>query len=160
MDRLRSFAWRPRTTVILTISLILILVSLVASFMISNFKPTTQVHIGSGVYSPVVARTTPELTQGLSSVKSIPMNGGLLMDFGTDGYHGIWMKDMNFPLDIVWLDKSKKVVYIVMNAPPENPATTVFKSKDPARYVLEVPAGSVKKSGIKAGMVADFNIDV
>jgi len=160
MDRLRLVVWRPHTTIILSIGIVLILVGLVASFAVSHFKPTTEVRLGSGVYSLWKADTEATRIQGLSGVEKISVNGGMLFVFDSDNTHGIWMKDMNVPLDIVWLDGSKKVVYIVKNAPPENPATTVYSPKDKARYVIELAAGSVQKAGIKTGDIANFNLDV
>lgn len=160
MDKIRLFVWRTHTTVILVIGLALILISIAASFLVANFKPTTELHLGSGVYSLWLADTEAERVQGLSGVKKLGPNEGLLMDFGVEGLHGIWMKDMHFPLDIVWLNENKEVVYIVRNAPPESPARTIFQPKDAARYVIELPAGSVRKAGIKTDATAKFTIDV
>lgn len=160
MDKLRLLVWRPHTTVILISGLVLILVSLVVAFIINNFKPTTEVRLGTGDYALWLANTEADRVKGLSGVQSLAPNGGLLMEFDSSDTHGIWMKDMNFPLDIVWLDAHQKVVYIVMNAPPEDPASTVYAPKDPALYVLELPAGSVKAAGIKTGDTADFKLDV
>ena len=160
MDKLRLFTWRRSTTVTLTIGVVLIMVALVASFVTANFKPTTQVRLGSGVYSLQLADTVTARFQGLSDVEKIQLNGGLLMVFDSNDMHGIWMKDMKFPLDLVWLDSSKKVVYIVKNAPPETPSKTVYVPKDPALYVLELPAGSVQKAGIKTGDTAEFKLAV
>ena len=156
----RILAWRPFTWVLLAGGFVLVLVALAASFMATQFKPTTEVRIGSSVYALWVADTQTELTKGLSGVEGLALNGGLLMEFSTDGLHGIWMKDMNIPLDIVWLDKNKVVVYMVKNAQPENPTATVYAPKVNARYVLELPAGSIVQSGIKNGTKAEFNIDV
>lgn len=160
MDKLRVFVWRRSTTIILTVGVVLILVASVASFVAANFKPTTQVHIGGGVYSLWLADTEPARVQGLSGVEKLDLNGGLLMAFDSSDTHGIWMKDMNFPLDLVWLNSKKDVVYIVKNAPPENPVKTLYIPKDDAMYVLELPAGSVEKAGIKTGDTATFKLDV
>lgn len=160
MDKLRFAVWRPHTTIILTIGLVLVLVGLFISFTVTAFKPTTDVRLGSGAYSLMLANTDASRTQGLSDVNKLSPNGGLLMAFDTDDTHGIWMKDMHMPLDIVWLDSNKKVVYIVKNAPPEVPVKTVYQPKSPARYVIELSAGSVDKAGIKVGDTAQFNIEV
>ena len=160
MDKLRILVWRPFTTTISIIGLVLVLIALVISFVVINFKPTTQVHIGSGVYSLWVANTDAARVQGLSGVEKLHVNGGLLMAFDSSETHGIWMKDMNFSLDLVWLNSDKKVVYIVKNAYPEDPPTTVYVPKDPSLYVLELPVGSVQKAGIKTGDTASFNLDV
>jgi uncharacterized membrane protein (UPF0127 family) len=160
MDKLRLLVWRPHTTIILIVGAVLVLVGLFISFTVTNFRPTTEVRLGSGVYALWLADTEPDRVKGLSNVDKIDPNGGLLMAFDSDGTHGIWMKNMNFPLDIIWLDKNEKVIYIVKNAPPEDPVATIYASKSPARYVLELPAGSVQNAGIKTGSVANFNIDV
>lgn len=160
MDKVRIFVWRRHTTVLSIIGLVLVLVGLAVSFMVTHFQPTTQVKLGSGVFSLTLANTEAARVQGLSGTSSLDPNGGMLFDFGIDDTHGIWMKNMNYPLDIVWLDSSKKVVYIVMNAQPEAPATTVYSPKSNARYVIELPAGTVKKSGIKTGNIAEFELDV
>jgi uncharacterized membrane protein (UPF0127 family) len=67
------------------------------------------------------------------------------------------MKDMNFPIDIIWLDKDKKVVYIVKNAPPESYPYEHFEPKEEARYVLEVAAGTVEDKKIMIDAPATFD---
>lgn len=150
------FRWRPATSIILIIGALTVIIASAASFAINNFVPTTQVRLGSGIYHLWIADDEVERIKGLSGVESIKPDGGLLMDFETDDTWGIWMKDMNIPLDIVWLDKNKKVVYIVKQAQPEMSTTTTFTPKENARYVLELEAGAVDKAAIKPGMTATF----
>jgi uncharacterized membrane protein (UPF0127 family) len=158
MDKLRLFVWRRSTTIILMSGTALILVAVVAAFIVTNFKPTTSVRLGSGAYSLWLADTDASRIQGLSGVEKLGPNGGLLMAYDANGTHGIWMKDMKFPLDIVWLSEDKKVVYTVKNAPPQVGTLTIYQPKDQARYILELPAGSVEKAGIKTGDTAAFNL--
>lgn len=159
MNRPSLLIWRPATRHFIIGGLVIILIALVASYMVNNFSldPKRAVHIGSGVYHLAVADTDAELRQGLSGVKKLHPDGGLLMIFPDDDTWGIWMKDMNIPLDIVWLNSQKKVVYVVENASPELSTTVTFTPKDPARFVLELPAGSIQKAGIAKGMAATFN---
>ncbi len=157
MDRFLT-AWRPRTAVFAVVGIVLILVGLAVSFSLTNFKPTTSVKLGSSVYALTLADTEAKQIQGLSGVQSLEPNGGLLMAFKNSTIQGIWMKDMNIPLDIIWLDDDKRVIYIVKNAQPEDPPTTIYKPLEPSRYVIEVPAGSVQKAGIKTGEIAEFVI--
>lgn len=157
MDRPSTRIWRPATTYILIGGLVLLLVALVVSYIVTNFKPTTELRMGGGVYQVWVADTEAERVQGLSGVEQLPLNGGLLMKFESDSAWGIWMKDMQMPLDIIWLDKDKKVVYIVKNASPESSTDVVFAPKQPARYVVELPAGSVDKAAIQTGAKATFD---
>ncbi len=157
MNRHSSFRWRPATTVILIGGLAALLIYAVVAYMVTHFQPTVQVRVGSGVYHLQVADTEAKRVQGLSGVAGLSPDGGLLMKFDSDSTWGIWMKDMKIPLDIVWLDKDKKVVYVVKNANPDLSTSVTFVPKTPARYVIELPAGGVDKAAIKIGTVADFN---
>jgi uncharacterized membrane protein (UPF0127 family) len=65
---------------------------------------------------------------------------------------------MKIPLDIIWMNSDKKVIYIVTNASPDLGTSKTFKPETPARYVLEVPAGTVMSAGIKIGNTATFSI--
>ncbi len=113
--------------------------------------------MGSGVYHLWLADDEVERTEGLSGVESLDPNSGLLMKYDSDGTWGIWMKDMKVSLDIVWLDSEKKIIYIVKNASPELSTDTVFKPKSNARYVIELPAGTVQAAAIKTGDTATFD---
>lgn len=152
-----SFQWRRVTTSILVVGVVAILVALVASFLVQSFRPTIQVKVASGVYHTWMATTEASRVQGLSGVEVLPPGGGLLMDFKEEGKWGIWMRDMEIPLDIVWISKDKTAVYIVKNASPDLGTDKSFYSKSMARYVLELPAGSVDKSAIRVGSRVTFN---
>lgn len=157
MNRPSFITWRPATTNLLIGGTVVLLVSLAVAYMLTTFTPSTSVRIGSGVYHLWIADTDAELTKGLSGVSELRGDGGLLMKFGGDDTWGIWMKDMKIPLDIIWLNKEKKVVYTVKNAGPELSTDVIFTPKEKARYVLELPQGSVEKAGIKTGMQATFD---
>ena len=150
--------WRPHTTGILIGGLVLILLALVGSFMLSHFQPTVEVKLGSGGFNVRIATSDAAQQTGLSGVATLGPMEGLLMSFHTDANHSIWMKDMLVPLDIIWLDKDKAVVYIVTDASPTLSTDKIFTPVKPARYVLEVAAGSVKTSGIKIGSTAEFTL--
>ena len=91
-----------------------------------------------------------ERTQGLSGTASLGELEGKLFFFDELDYHGIWMKDMLFPIDIIWIDNNLKIVHIEENVTPETyPA--VFRPTEPARFVLEVNAHFVDQFQIKVG---------
>lgn len=158
MDKFASVRWRPATTVFLVIGLSLVLIGLTVAYIINHFdfQPTVEVRAGSGVYQVTIADTDQERNKGLSGVDALSPNGGLLMIYESDAQWGIWMKDMKIPLDIVWLNKDKQIVYIVKNVPPEFSTSTTPSPKSPARYVLELPQGSVETAGIKTGQTVTF----
>lgn len=100
-----------------------------------------------------IADTPEERVNGLSGREHLAQGEGMLFIFPTDDHHGIWMKDMNFSIDIIWLSAEGRVVDIAPHVSPETyPAS--FSPRDVARNVLEVPAGFAKSHGIAVGAEA------
>lgn len=96
------------------------------------------------------AETEQERERGLSDRESISDNFGLLFRFEEPGFYLFWMKDMNFPIDIVWLDSDYKIVDITEELDPKTYPNTVT-SKEKAQFILELKAGFVKENTIKEG---------
>ena len=149
---------RPYTKGIIITSLVLIITVIVTAYSLPNVRSTTAVRLGSAVFSMRLAATNEMRQQGLSGVEHLGAMNGLLMVFQGDDYWGIWMKDMKIPLDIIWLNSEKKVVYIVNDASPSLGTSKTFTPTDPARYVLEVSAGTTKRAPIKIGDIATFSV--
>ena len=79
--------------------------------------------------------------RGLSGRLALAAGQGMLFVFPASARHRIWMKDMHFPIDILWIDKSGTVVHVQAEATPDSyPA--IFAPPVAAQYVLEIPAGS------------------
>lgn len=97
-----------------------------------------------------VADTEKKLTKGLSGRKGLDENKGMIFMFDDDGRHGIWMKDMNFSIDIIWVNKHFEVVHIEKNISPET-YPEVFSAPVPSRFVIEVEAGFTEAHNIKKG---------
>jgi len=87
---------------------------------------------------------------GLSGREELPPETGMWFDFGSPVYPGIWMKEMKFPIDILWFDEGYHVVSFKENALPESYPES-FEPSGLSRYVLEVPVGFVKENGIVSG---------
>jgi uncharacterized protein len=100
-----------------------------------------------------LALTGSEQEQGLSGREGLKDNEGMLFVFAKPGEYSFWMKDMKFPIDIIWLSEGLKVIYIKDNALPElYPETYRPVSNDgDAKYVLEVNSGFSKKNNLKIG---------
>jgi len=88
--------------------------------------------------------------QGLSGRANLAPNSGMLFVFDTDGTWGIWMKDMQFSIDIVWLAADGTVITVVPNATPQSYPKAFYPSA-PARYVIELPAGFTADHAIGVG---------
>jgi len=97
-----------------------------------------------------------EQQKGLSIFDTLPPATGMFFIFDKDDQYGIWMKDMKFAIDIIWIDSEGRIVDIVENATPES-YPKIFTSKKPAPYVLEVASGFVRQRGISTGDIIDFS---
>lgn len=111
--------------------------------------------IGGAEISIEIAETPAELTKGLSGRPALAEDSGLFFIFPDTNTHGIWMKEMNFPIDIIWLDENFQIIAIKENARPDS-YPEVFTPARPALYVLEIPAGFVQKNKISVGNAAKF----
>ena len=106
--------------------------------------------IGSTTVQASIADSLPERIKGLSDTPYLPDGIVKLFAFGAEGEHSIWMKDMNYAIDIIWVAKAGQIVHIKKNVTPETYPES-FASPKPAWYVIETPAGFVEKSGIELG---------
>ncbi len=113
-------------------------------------EPVYTIYLGSKALEVTVADDSQERIQGLSGVTSLRDFEGKLFVFDTDDTYGIWMKDMLFPLDIIWIDKNLEVVYIEENVYPDT-YPQVFTPTTEARFVLEVHAKFVSSVQVKVG---------
>jgi len=97
-----------------------------------------------------LAVSEAERGRGLMFREKLLPDQGMLFVFEEEGYHSFWMKNTLIALDLVWLDASRRIVHIEAGAPPcrEEPCPT-YGPKIPARYVLELKAGSAAAFGIK-----------
>lgn len=94
---------------------------------------------------------TPQLRQqGLSNHTSLDQDEGMLFVYDQSGAYGFWMKDMDFPIDIVWLTQENDVVGITKEAQPSSYPQT-FRPEQPAKKVVETPAGFAETENINLG---------
>jgi len=94
--------------------------------------------------------------QGLSGRISLASDQGMLFVFDRPQVHSFWMKDMHFPIDMIWLDENYRVVDVTHDAQPSSyPAT--FSPKIPAQYVLEVNAGLAESFNVGVGTLLSFS---
>jgi uncharacterized protein len=125
------------------------------SVPVSRLPAVKTIQIGETAIHAELATTRAEQIQGLSGRASLSTSAGMLFIFDHSSYWGIWMKDMNFPIDVLWITDNMKVAYIVENMQPAG-YPKVYTPRTPTLYVLEVPAGTVKNNGIKIGQVVVF----
>jgi uncharacterized membrane protein (UPF0127 family) len=114
------------------------------------YPGTQKMKIKDLVVDVSVAETWPDRIKGLSDTPYLPDNLVKLFIFDTPAFHSIWMKDMQYPIDILWVNANNKIIYIEENATPES-YPNIFVPKDPALYVIETVAGFVETNQINIG---------
>jgi uncharacterized membrane protein (UPF0127 family) len=113
------------------------------------------VHAGNNLIETEVAKTYEQKATGLSGRSCIGADQGMLFTFDKPGYYPFWMKDMKFPIDIVWVSENKTVNKIVLALEPSTYPQTFVNTK-PAEYVLELQAGASQRLNITEGTTLDF----
>lgn len=104
-----------------------------------------------------IAQDNAQRELGLMFRPNLEANRGMLFIFDTPDRYGFWLKNVKFPLDIIWISEDKTIVDMKINLPPcpAEPCPTYVPAA-PAKYVLEVNAGSVVRWGLKIGDKAEF----
>jgi uncharacterized membrane protein (UPF0127 family) len=103
-----------------------------------------------------IAASEEERAQGLMFRKTLEPEEGMLFVFDQQLRYSFWMKNMNFPLDLIWINQDKVVVDITRNAQPCVEACESLVPAEAAKYVLEVNAGFALKHHIQTGDRMDF----
>lgn len=117
----------------------------------SDLYPDTKpMSIGAVAVEASVADSWPERIQGLSNTPYLPPEVVKFFVFDSLAYHSIWMKDMKYPIDIMWVDEAGTIVHIAKNVPPESYPET-FSPPTPALYVIEAVAGFASTHALTVG---------
>ena len=106
-----------------------------------------------------LAKTQEEKAQGLMFRESLDPDRGMFFIFENEAEYSFWMKDVLIPLDIIWINKDKEVVFIKKNAQPcVMKECEIIKSGKKAKYILETGAGITDKINLKMGDGLAFDI--
>jgi uncharacterized membrane protein (UPF0127 family) len=137
-----------------TLFIILSIITLFTIWFYNRHPLVTQVSIGKHTFIVDIAITASEKEKGLGGRKNLEEGHGMLFPFDHKERYSFWMKDMRFPIDIVWI-RDNNVIDITKNAPvATGPYLPVYSPSSPANKVLELPAGTADKLGIKIGDIA------
>jgi len=138
----------PRLAYMAFIFGLVILVVGVLALLITSQPTKTTLTINQNHYQLTIARTTAQLEQGLGGRPSLPADQGMLFEFNKTAQWCFWMKDMHFPIDMIWLNQNKQVVYIKPDALPSS-YTAKFCPTQSAKYVIELKAGTAQADQLR-----------
>lgn len=116
---------------------------------------TTTIKLKSATLRVQIANNPTQRELGLSNRISLPSDAGMLFIFPSIGKYSFWMKDMNFPIDIIWIRSNREVIGITKNVLPDTFPQSFYPPRD-IQFVLEVNAGASDRFGIATGTVLSF----
>jgi uncharacterized membrane protein (UPF0127 family) len=104
-----------------------------------------------------LAVTDEERQQGLMYREKINSDQGMLFVFEEEDKYSFWMKNMKFSIDMLWLDRDKRIVHIERKLPPcKSLPCPSYSPLIPAMYVLELKAGSADENHLKLDDKLEF----
>lgn len=107
--------------------------------------------LGDDICVTLEKASTPEQRQrGLSGRQRLLATEGMLFEFDRPEAACMWMKDMHFSLDMVWLDSQQRIIKIAKQVAPETYPQS-FCADSPAAYVLELAAGTADMAALQLG---------
>lgn len=157
MKAIHFISWVRRYGWLMLIGCVVLLIGIGSTLVSHLLSSQTTVRLGDGVFQASLATTSQTREKGLSGTDQLAPDQAMLFVFDTNDRWGIWMKDMRYPIDVVWLDEEKQVVYSVSNMDPDS-YPQVFTPSQAARYVVEFAAGTIASKAIHAGSQAQFSI--
>lgn len=101
-----------------------------------------------------VARTSAEKSRGLQGRDGLPPGRGMLFPFSRAAPRSFWMKDVSFPIDLIYADGEGRITEILEELPPcVGPIARCpsYRSARPMRYALELAAGQAAAHGLRPG---------
>lgn len=116
------------------------------------------IKIGDKKFNVEIAKNDWELEKGLSGRRGLKTASGMFFVFPKSDYYGFWMKNMEFPLDIIWINNGK-IVDMKKNVPvPTTKLLEKYVAVAPAKYVLEINAGLAERYEFKIGDELELDI--
>ncbi len=103
------------------------------------------------------AATPWQRARGLMFREHLPRDSGMLFIFEKDRRQSFWMMNTSIPLDIIFIDSSRKVINIEEAEPCGLFGCPAYHSKRPCRYVLEINQGLSRELEIHPGSRVAFD---
>lgn len=137
-----------------------IILAIIVLFLLGcSSKPTDKVCFGIECFEVELAITQDEHNKGLMYREDLDKDKGMLFIFEEPGEYAFWMKNTLIPLDIIWIDEDKEVIFIGKDLRPceQDPCPSINPGKL-AKYVLELNADTADDIGLKEGDKLIINV--
>jgi uncharacterized membrane protein (UPF0127 family) len=123
--------------------------------LLVTFPSGTRIHVE-------VADTPLMLQAGLAFRDSLPPDWGMLFIYDRPEYHRLITRQYRFPVDLIWLDEARRVIFIAEKVPPctAEQCPTYGPASEKDRYVLAIPAGFVQREHLTTGADLKFTLQL
>ncbi|MBN1104021.1 MAG: DUF192 domain-containing protein [Deltaproteobacteria bacterium] len=136
---------------IFLLSCIILVLILLCTGLMAEERRVVRVYFPDGNHVKAELALSPdERTRGLMFRPEIAPGEGMLFAFEEEAIHPFWMKNMEVPIDILWLDRERRIVHMIKGAEPcrKDPCPS-YMPLHPSLFVLELRAGRVEELGLK-----------
>lgn len=140
--------------IFLVLILVIIFSAAIYGSLTSIYRGETSIDLNGRKIKVEIADTPAKQAQGLSGRESLAEDAGMFFIFSEPARQNFWMKEMKFPIDIIWIS-GDRVAGFVEDA-QVSPPLTIYSSPENVDKVLEINAGLVKEWGIKVGDFINF----
>jgi uncharacterized membrane protein (UPF0127 family) len=127
----------------------------------TNSYPQVNITVNDQILIADISATPEQLTRGLSVKDTLTENEAMLFVFDVEAKHRFWMKDMKFPIDIIWISSDKIVVDIEHNLQPCDLGLfcSTYEPEGDSLYVLETVGGFAGKYQVVKGTPVEFDLN-
>lgn len=146
--------WRGRVASVLTLALLALLTGC------PKRQPTVQ--LLDRQFEVELAKDDASRTRGLMFRDALPEDHGMLFIFDDVQQRSFWMHNCKISLDILYFNETLELVGQALSVPPCNLSPERcpnYPSGRPAKYVLELNAGTAEKMGVKLGDRLQLKLD-
>jgi len=135
----------------------LIIPALILLSLVVLLWPKKQACFNNHCFKVEIAKTSTQRSRGLMFRKSLDEDKGMLFVYDKEGEYSFWMKSTLIPLDIIWFNKDKEIVFISKDTQPciEDECQPIYPNTN-AQYVLEINSGLTDKLNMNIGDKLDF----
>lgn len=127
--------------------------------LVSPASPSVELH--GHRFSVELATNNASREHGLMMRTTLAGDHAMLFVFQDEQPRAFWMKNTLIPLDILYFDSDHQLVSVQRNVPPcKADPCAIYPSDGPARYVLELPAGTARTIGAQVGDTLEVNAHI
>ncbi|MBX4188500.1 DUF192 domain-containing protein [Candidatus Saccharibacteria bacterium] len=127
----------------------------VSNTICGMYRNDVNISINGRVFKTEQAKSSKEFTTGLGGRACIPEDRAMLFAFSRPSQYKFWMKDMKFPIDIIWISSDRKIAGIETNVQPSSYYSKlpyfINDPKHPAQFVIEVKANTSTELNMQLG---------